>query len=459
MFRLLPRLLPLISAPFVHLDSKQDRVNSLAQAFEDRIQRMKREFGTQMMTFPNVTFKLKGSRYSASFTIDNRRGTVSEVLQFLEKLPNTSLTHKEKQKVQGLDCWRFDYTDRHGDFSITLVGPNNTHFFQLDYTGERDLSVDLDRLTEIYQNANKPRDDLHPGRRIKPHTPMSPRGSAKPRKDPFDALTELGAKVYLPESEPDLEWNYLAGYEEAKQEIEDTIMLSLEHPEIYEKITETTRYKQETNRPRAVLFEGPPGTGKTTSAKIIAQQVKIPMIYVPLEAVISKWYGEAEKNLGQIFDCCKEIGKCIIFIDEIDSLAQSREGDMHEATRRMLSVFLRYLDGFDTSDSVLVICATNRRTDLDPALQSRFSKVITFPIPDSHSRVAIFRRYARQLSEEQLAKLGKDSQGLAGRDIKSVCEDAERRWAARMLRGEVSDPRVDFGLYLQALRSRLQTRS
>lgn len=456
MFRLLTRLLPLASAPFVLSDSKQDRVNYLAQAFEERVQRMKREFGTQMMSFPNVTFKLKGTRYSASFTIDDRRGTLPEVLQFLEKLPNTSLSRKDKQKVQGLDCWRFDFQDKHGDFSVTLVGPNNAHFFQVDYTGERDLAVDLDRLSEIYQKANKPREDLHPSQKTKPISPSLQR--SKPRKDPLEALTELGAKVYLPESQADLEWSYLAGYEEAKQEIEDTIMLALEHPEIYDKITETTRYKPESNRPRAVLFEGPPGTGKTTSAKIIAQQVKIPMIYVPLEAVISKWYGEAEKNLGQIFDCCKEIGKCIIFIDEIDSLAQSRDREMHEATRRMLSVFLRYLDGFDTSESVLVICATNRRTDLDPALQSRFSKVITFPIPDTPSRVAIFRRYARHLTDSQLEVLGQGSQGLAGRDIKSICEDAERRWAARMLRGEVSDSHVDFTLYSEALRSRLQTR-
>lgn len=457
MFRLLTRFLPLASAPLMFADSKQERVNYLAQAFEERVQRMKRDFGTQMMSFPNVTFKLKGTRYSASFTIDERRGTLPEVLQFLEKLPNTSLSHKDKQKVQGLDCWRFDFHDSQGDFSVTLVGPNNAHFYQIDYTGERDLAVDLDRLSDIYQKANKPREDLHPSQKSRPLTPSLQR-SNKPRKDPLEALTELGAKVYLPESQPDLEWSYLAGYEEAKQEIEDTIMLALEHPEIYDKITETTRYKPESNRPRAVLFEGPPGTGKTTSAKIIAQQVKIPMIYVPLEAVISKWYGEAEKNLGQIFDCCKEIGKCIIFIDEIDSLAQSREREMHEATRRMLSVFLRYLDGFDTSESVLVICATNRRTDLDPALQSRFSKVITFPIPDGPSRVAIFRRYARHLTEAQLETLGQDSHGLAGRDIKSVCEDAERRWAARMLRGEVSDPRVDFDLYTHALRSRLQTR-
>lgn len=85
------------------------------------------------------------------------------------------------------------------------------------------------------------------------------------------------------------------------------------------------------------------------------------MVYVRLESVVSMYYGEAEKNLGKIFDNCKALGKCIIFIDEIDSLAQSREREMHEATRRMLGVFLRYIDGFESNENVMVICATNRK--------------------------------------------------------------------------------------------------
>lgn len=82
--------------------------------------------------------------------------------------------------------------------------------------------------------------------------------------------------------------------------------------------------KQENNRPKAVLFEGPPGTGKTTSAKIIAQQVNIPLIYMPLESIMSKYYGESEKRFADIWDACRMLGKTIIFIDEIDALASER---------------------------------------------------------------------------------------------------------------------------------------
>ena len=91
-----------------------------------------------------------------------------------------------------------------------------------------------------------------------------------------------------------LDWNYLAGYEKVKRDIEDTVLLSLTHGDVYDKITQATRMKFETNRPKCILFEGPPGCGKTTSAKIISQQVSIPLVYMPLEAIRSKYYGEAE---------------------------------------------------------------------------------------------------------------------------------------------------------------------
>lgn len=191
----------------------------------------------------------------------------------------------------------------------------------------------------------------------------------------LQTLTEMGCTVYNKNSEDrKLDWNSLAGYEHVKREVEDTVLLSLKHPEEYNKIAERTREHFESNRPKAVLFDGPPGTGKTTTARIIASQVDVPLIYVPIESLVSKWYGDAEKSLAKVFDACEELGGSIVFIDEVDALATSRnQSGMHEATRRMLSVLLRRLDGFrQDGKGTLTVCATNRKSDLDAALLSRF---------------------------------------------------------------------------------------
>lgn len=203
-----------------------------------------------------------------------------------------------------------------------------------------------------------------------------------------------------------LTWDYLAGYATVKREIEDTVLLALTHGHVYDQITSQTRMKNESNRPKCILFEGPPGCGKTTSAKIISQQVNIPLVYMPLEAIMSKYYGESESRLAEIFEAAQAMGSVILFIDEVDSLATSREAGLHEATRRILSTLLRKIDSFESDGEVLVVCATNRKKDLDPALISRIDLSIRFELPDAKTRALIFQRYAKQLSEEDLKKLG-----------------------------------------------------
>lgn len=241
--------------------------------------------------------------------------------------------------------------------------------------------------------------------------------------DPKAVLHKYGVSVFMPgEKKKNLDWDYLAGYESVKRLIEDSVLLGLTHGEVYDQITAGTRMKNETNRPKAILFEGPPGCGKTTSAKIIANQVNIPLIYMPIEAIMSKYYGESETRFAEIFEAAKGMGKSIIFIDEIDALATSREGGVHEATRRILSTLLRKIDGFESDGEVLLICATNRSKDLDPALLSRLDIKITFDLPDERMRSLIFQRYAKQLNQADLEKLGKLSSELSGRDIADICK-------------------------------------
>jgi len=275
--------------------------------------------------------------------------------------------------------------------------------------------------------------------------------------DPVSVLEGNGCSVFMPGVKKNqLDWDYLAGYEYVKRDIEDTVLLALTHGNVYDQITQNTRMKNETNRPKCVLFEGPPGCGKTTSAKIIAQQVNIPLVYMPLEAIMSKYYGESENRLADIFEAAKALGKAILFIDEIDALATSRESGLHEATRRILSTLLRKIDSFESDGELLVVCATNRKRDLDPALISRVDLSVRFDLPDSKTRALIFQRYAKQLSKEELQKLGEMAQDLSGRDISDICKDAERRWASKYIRKEVDNITPEESVYEDCTKARLR---
>ena len=140
------------------------------------------------------------------------------------------------------------------------------------------------------------------------------------------------------------------------------------------------------------------------------------------------------------------MGGAVIFLDEIDSLAGSRDQNMFEATRRILSVLLRKLDGIDSAEKTLTIGATNRMNDLDSALLSRFDQIIKFPYPNTEERGAIFSNYAKQLSDDDCTLLGTKTETLTGRNIKDICELAERRWARRLIiqKADIEPPPFDY---------------
>ena len=270
-------------------------------------------------------------------------------------------------------------------------------------------------------------------------------------ESPETRLKKLGATIMS--GAADITWDYIAGYEEVKRTIRESVIMPLQNPELYDKIAGLTRRVFESNRPRAILFEGPPGVGKTTAARIIATEAGIPLIYVPIESIMSKWYGESSRNLSDIFDAADDMNGAIIFLDEIDSLAGSRDNNMFEATRRILSVLLRKLDGIDAVVNTITIGATNRRNDLDNALLNRFDQSIFFPLPNASERAAIFSSYAKHLSDDDLKVLGERSEGLSGRSIKDICEFAERRWARRIIikQQELTAPSAEY--YRHTLKS------
>ncbi|KAJ8424013.1 hypothetical protein Cgig2_000791 [Carnegiea gigantea] len=166
--------------------------------------------------------------------------------------------------------------------------------------------------------------------------------------------------------------------------------------------------------------------------ELLSFTMGVPLLYVPLEVVLSKYYGESERLLGKVFTLANELPDgAIIFLDEVDSFAIARDSEMHEATRRILSVLLRQIDGFEQDKRVVVIAATNRKQDLDPALISRFDSMITFGLPDQQNRQEIAAQYAKHLTKPELAEFAMVTEGLSGRDIRDVCQQAERRWASK----------------------------
>ena len=144
---------------------------------------------------------------------------------------------------------------------------------------------------------------------------------------------------------------------------------------------------------KGVLFTGPPGTGKTMLARIIANAADAVFYEISGPEIFSKWYGESEKILRAIFEQAAKQPRSIIFFDEIDSVAGQRSGDAHEASKRVVAQLLTLMDGFDAKDNIVVIAATNRPQDIDVALRrpGRFDWEIVFPPPNQRDREAILR--------------------------------------------------------------------
>ena len=182
--------------------------------------------------------------------------------------------------------------------------------------------------------------------------------------------------------------------------------------------------------PRGILFSGPSGTGKTLMAKALAGETGINFISVSGPILFSKWLGESEKALHQIFKKAKQSAPCILFFDEIDALVPNRcLGSNEGATDRVASQFFNELDNLSDHSQVIVLGATNREDLLDPALMraGRLDYVLQFPVPDEKERLEMFQVHTRErpLSRDvNMMELAKSTEGMVGSQIAFICKSA-----------------------------------
>ncbi len=221
---------------------------------------------------------------------------------------------------------------------------------------------------------------------------------------------------------PNVRWEDIGGLESIKQELKEAVEWPLKYPDVFKRLG--------IRPPRGILLYGPPGTGKTLLAKAVATESEANFISVKGPEVLSKWVGESEKAVREIFRKARETAPCIIFFDELDSIAPRR--GLHPdagVTDRIVNQLLTEMDGLQTLKGVVVIGATNRPDILDPALlrPGRFDRLLYVPPPDLEARYQIFKIHTREMPLDDtvdLRKLAEVTEGYTGADIEAVCREA-----------------------------------
>jgi len=221
---------------------------------------------------------------------------------------------------------------------------------------------------------------------------------------------------------PDVKWSDVGGLTKMKRILKETIEWPLKYGKLFEYA--------KTVPSRGILLYGPPGTGKTLLAKAVASESEINFISVKGPELLSKWIGESEKGIREVFKKAKQASPCIVFFDEIDSIVPKRgSGSGSQVVDRVISQFLTELDGIEELRGIVILAATNRLDIIDPALlrAGRFDFLLELPIPDEKTRLEIFQIHTKGkhlAPEVNLKTLANNVKGLVGADIESICKEA-----------------------------------
>ncbi len=249
---------------------------------------------------------------------------------------------------------------------------------------------------------------------------------------------------------PDVKWEEVGGLTEIKQELQEAVEWPMKYPTLYDKLGH--------KMPRGILLHGASGTGKTLLAKAVATESEANFVSVRGPELLSKWVGESERGIREIFRRARQSSPCVVFFDEIDSIAPIRGGGAEtQVTERVVSQLLTELDGMQNMQGVVVLAATNRADMIDPALlrPGRFDKIIQIPLPDKESRQRILEINAEEVPFEKdpnspdyvnFSKLSEATDGFSGADVAAIANTAVsfviHEHLDKYAMGERSEPKV-----------------
>ena len=250
---------------------------------------------------------------------------------------------------------------------------------------------------------------------------------------------------------PNVRWQDVGGLNEMKRQLIEAVEWPLKHAALFQRAG--------MRPPKGILLSGPPGTGKTLLVKALASEMEVNFISVKGPELLSKYVGESERGVREIFKKARQAAPTLLFLDEIDALAPARGwgGDAH-VTERVVSQLLTEMDGIEELKGVLVVAATNRPELIDPALRrpGRFDLFLEFPLPDADSRLEILKVHTHNRPVEKeldLSQLAEQTEGLTGADLESICNRATllaiREFLAQAAEGQGEDALVIRSRYFQ----------